>query len=228
MYARRERAGPGKVRSYARTPTPYGGLSYTVVASTSTTWQRSLPFRQPDETATHALSTRRTGDHTTYYLLLNTSQLLRFPFLVRHAYASMTYSWTHSTPTTDVLLKRRVDRTTLAHSLTCLFTMFKSVMRADKFVVASYAVVHRHFLTEELTRTLTQKPFGKIRVKVSTKPVKLLHTKTQGRQEICRAVAWQSNLDSLARSNKTIHTSFYKWIKPYDSYYAQYHRLIHD
>lgn len=86
-HVRATRPGRGK---YARTPTPYGGLSYTLVAST--TWQRSLPFRQPDETATYALSTRRTGDHTTNYLLLNTSHLLRFPFLVRHAYASLTYS----------------------------------------------------------------------------------------------------------------------------------------
>lgn len=76
-------------------------------------------------------------------------------------------------------------------------------MRADKFFVASYAVVHRHFLTEELTRTLTHKPFGKIRVKVSTKPVKLLHTKTQGRQEICRLTIEPR----LARFNKTIHHS---------------------
>lgn len=189
MYARRDRAGESTlVRSYPNT------IWRTLVHLYHLAAISSLPAagRNGDLCSLHEADQR--GDHTAYYLLLNTSHLLRFPFLVGNAYASLTNSWTHTTPTTDVLLKQRVSRTTLAH-LWLAYSQwkfvnksFKSVMRADKFVVTSYSVVQCRFLTEELTRTLTHKPFGKIRVKVSTK---------------------------------------YKWLKPYTSYYAQYHRLIH-
>lgn len=205
MYARRDRAGESTlVRSYPNTiwRTLVHARSLYRLAAIS-----SLPAagRNGDLFSPHQADRRPHNIrvcYLVYYLLLNTSHLLRFPFLVSrlrlvdlqldaHYADNRRTTETESGPNytrkiVDLPIHNENSWTNRFNRL-CLPTNLLS-----RRTLSSTAIFSR----KSEQRTLTHKLFGKIRVKVSTNLWNYCIQRHKiGRR--CPAVTWQSSLDSL-------------------------------